>query len=156
MKKLLCFALILILCLCTIGCGQGKKIENETIDKAAELVAGKWKGVYDESPFLVGDDRHLEIKNTRIVHIKDTGMEELKDVDYVIDFLLFTNYTGTAPYYTAADFYNTVTVYKDGTMDCDFDVFATYTGEYGNDFKNLIESVEDYGDEFNRELTVQK
>ncbi len=154
MKKFLCLILALVLCMGLAGCG--KKVENETIDKAAKLIAAEWKSVYDESPFLVEGDRHLEIKNTRIVHIKDTGMEELKDVDYVIDFLLFTNYSGTAPYYTAADFCNTVTVFKDGTMDCGFDVFAIYTGAYGNDFKNLIESVEDYGDQFNRELTVQE
>ncbi len=154
MKRLISLVLALAMCFLVAGCN--KKVENETVDKAAELVAKQWKSIYDESPFTVGNDRHLEIKNTRIVHIKDTGMEELKDVDYVIDFMLFTNYSGTAPYYTVADFYNTVTVYKDGTMDCDLDVFALYTGAYGNDFKNLIESVEDYGDEFNRELTVQK
>ncbi len=153
MKKIAALVSALLLCFAA-GCGN-KTANEETIDKAAELIGEKWESVYDESPFEVGKDRHLEVKNTRIIRVKDTGLEELENVDYVIDFLLFTNYSGTAPYYTAVDYYNSVAVYKDGSMDCDLDVFAIFTGAYGNDFDRLIESVEDYGSEYNRVIKVK-
>lgn len=155
MKKSITLILAVILCIGAMVCGCAKKADDGEIDKACEILGERWKEVYDESPFAVGDDRHLEIKNTRIVHIKDTGLEELENVDYVIDFVLFTNYTGTAPYYTVSDFYNTVTVYKDGTMNQDTDVFAIFTGAYGNDFEKLVKSVEDCEAEYNRVIKVK-
>lgn len=153
MKKFIALISAAVLCF-TSGCAN-KTANEETIDEAAKLVGEKWESVYEASPFEIGKDKHLEVKNTRIVRIKDTGLEELENVDYVIDFLLLTNYSGTAPYYTVADYYNSVAVYKDGSMDCDLDVFAVFTGTYGNDFDKLIASVEDYGSDYNREIKVK-
>lgn len=155
MKKLICIFMALIMCLAMTACNNKGKAE-ELVDKAADALSVKWKTIYDDSPFNVGDDRHLEIKNTRIVYIKDTGIEELKDVECFVDFVLFSNYSGTAPYYTAIDAYDSVAVFKDGTVDCDLDVITVYTGVYGNDFAGLIDHIEDYGSDYNREITVKQ
>lgn len=155
MKRILCFILAIALTVSFAGCGKKTEVENADVEAAKKLLAEKWQTVYDESPFNVDNDRHLEVKHTRIVNIKETDIEALENVDYLIDFILFSNYSGTAPYYNSVDLYDTVTVYKDGTMDCDIDVFSTYIGTYGIDFTGLIESIEDYGDQFNGEIKVK-
>ena len=156
MKKI-CALLILITMLFLSACGNTEKDdnkhkeskkENQIVLGAIDVLKEHWEEQYDE--MTTDSDGYFEIKNTRVVNIKKNKTKEFKDVDYVVEFVLFTDYFGTAPYYMNVEQNDTVVVYKDGSMKMERDVINLYRSRYyTNDFSDFIKSVDDYGDQYN-------
>lgn len=163
MKKFFAFILALCLVLCVAGCG--KKEDNkaseaatpesnsqydELVNKATSLLEVKWENKYGEENGIERDG-HFEIKNTRVIEIKETDVEEFKDIDYVIEFVLFTDYYGSAPYYSLSTIDSSVVVHKDGRMEANSkNPFAAYTAmNYTTDYSGIIEKISDCGSKYN-------
>ena len=144
MKKL--YSLLLVLCLIfsLSACGTDK---NDIVSKAVSVLENHWEDLYEDSK--VETDGHFEIKNTRVVNIKENNTEEFKNIDYIVEFILYTDYLGSAPYYQNVGIDDTVVVYKDGTMEVQRNLINLYRNKYySNDF-DFIKSIDDYGDKYN-------
>lgn len=145
MKKL--YSLLLVLCLIfsLSACGTDK---NDIVSKAVSVLENHWEDLYEDSK--VETDGHFEIKNTRVVNIKENNTEEFKNIDYIVEFILYTDYFGSAPYYQNVGIDDTVVVHKDGTMEVQRNLINLYRSKYySNDFSDFIKSIDDYGDKYN-------
>ncbi len=150
MKKALAIILSLILLLSLTACGGSE--HDEMIKEAIEELEEEWEDIYEETKESSNHktDGHFEIKNTRVITIKENDIEEFKDVDYVIEFVLFTDYFGSAPYYSSVGLSDNVIVYKDGDMKVGKNAFDNYrVNNFITDYSNIIESIDDCGDEYN-------
>lgn len=129
------------------------------IAAAIENLKTCWREEYSSAGKLPG---YLEIKNTRVVVITDEpkAPEEsvqpyadayFADVDYIVEFMLYSDLMGMAPYYQAAGVWDCVVVYKDGSvqtpMNSPFDEYRART--YTFDVAGIIADVIDLGQEYN-------
>ena len=154
MKKLSIFFVVIALLFSLTGCGKG---HNKLIKKAVDEVKHNWEHTF--SSLTNENDGHFEIKNTRIVTIKENTEKTFKDVSYIIEFEIYTDVKGTAPYYLPATTYNSVTVYKDGKMEVrerNLLTSSVHLSKNGYDYSNVIESVKDYGSKYNCTETFKK
>jgi len=157
MKKAISLLLVLMLALGLCSCNIGKdKRVLDAIDTLEEF----WTEKYSEDLYKENKcDGHFEIINTRLIEIKDNDIDMFKDVDYIVEFEIFTDYHCNGLYYENQSIYDTVIVYKDGTTKVDSDYIARYRSTtFNNDFSGFIESVENYGDKYNcvEKLTEEK
>ena len=144
MKKL--YSLLLVLCLIfsLSACGTDK---NDIVSKAVSVLENHWEDLYEDSK--VETDGHFEIKNTRVVNIKENNTEEFKNIDYIVEFILYTDYLGSAPYYENVGIDDTVVVHKDGTMEVQRNLINRYRNKYYSNDYDFIKSIDDYGDKYN-------
>ena len=157
MKKTFLALLMLIsitVSLCLVSCDSKKSM----VEDAIETLEKYWEDLYDEDEKPWSDaDGHFEIKNTRVIKIKnnlkedDEAFQYFGDVAYVIEFVLFTDYFAAAPYYKEYRTANSVAVYENGDFEvCPLNLFDLYTGHtFIYDYSGIIEEIVDYGNEFN-------
>ncbi len=157
MKKYCIILLMLVgLMLILTACGSKKKAESPEVQKGIDALTAKWEELYSDG--LYEGDKHLEIRNTRVVQVNpDTAVAEFQDVDYIVEFILFTDYFGSGPYYENVGVYDSVMVYKDGTVLVEArNPLSVYRGiNYITDFSDIIESISDYGDAYNQTIQLQ-
>lgn len=164
MKRALCLILVCILCLSLASCGKSDKdiqavssadIE-ETVGFAIEKLKDQWSKTYDE----VGTkDRYLEIKNTRVITIKDNNDNYFKDIDKIVEFMLLTNYLEMKPsFYSDLFIFNNVIIYRDGHAEVQRSEYINVvrTRTYATDFSDVIGSVDDLGDAYNAVYHLEK
>ena len=147
MKKF--FSLLLVICLVfsLSSCGNDNS-QKELVDDAIKELKSTWENIYDNSK--IKTDGYFAIKNTRVISIKENNTEEFENIDYIVEFVLYTDYSGSAPYYKNVGIYDTVVVYKDGTMEVQRNLINLYRSKYfSNDFSDFIKSIDDYGDKYN-------
>ncbi len=129
---------------------------------AVETLKNCWRDeVYSFGQELPG---YLEIKNTRVVVIADEiGIEDafeqeqaekcFSGVDYIVEFMLYADMLGTAPYYQNAGSWNCVAVREDGSMEVlienPFDAYRART--YSFDVSGIVADVIDLDQEYNAE-----
>ena len=153
MKKFL--VLLLILCLLLCGCSSKsddapeiEKWQENYIKDATDALIKFWKAEYSDSNI---SDNYLEIKNTRIITIKDNSNEYFSDIECIVEFVLFSNYIDTAPYYLNVGVYDSVIFYKDGTVEVSPNYFNLYRGRtFSSDFSDVIDTIYDFEHYFNR------
>lgn len=148
MKKtvlLLLIVLSIVLSFALTSCISDK---NDMIVEATVYLEKYWKDIYEYDG--IGDG-YFEIKNTRVIYMKENATEQFKDVRCVIEFELYTDFFGSSPYYSNASLYNNVIVYdKDGSMEVASNVINQYRNKtFVTDFSDFIESIVDYRDEYN-------
>ena len=98
---------------------------------------------------------YLEIKNTRKITIKHSNTTSyFRDIDYIIEFLIYTNYLGTAPYYSYPRIYDTVVIYSNGSMEVveNNPIFAYTSSTFSTDYSDFIYSIVDCGSLYNAVL----
>lgn len=147
MKRISGFLVVLMimLSLCLSGCSGNK---NNTVSKAINELQNHWEELYADVNY--DTDGYFEIKNTRIVYIKENDTDEFKDIDCIVEFVLYTDYYGSAPYYQHVGIDDTVVVFKDGSMKVQYNLINRYRMKYySNDFSGFIESITDYSDKYN-------
>lgn len=153
MKRFLIATLVLLICVIAIsGCGGNTALKDERVDKAVTALKDYWTGYYAEMSGSEKDrangDWYLEIKNTRLVELGEVENEPLKDVKYVVEFMIYTNFYGVAPYYSNIDVRNTVLIYKDGTVEAgSVSGIPQYIAMHHE--APPIASVHDYGAQYN-------
>ena len=77
-------------------------------------------------------------------------------MDYIVEFELISNYHETAPYYFNVWQDNFVIVYKDGTTKVSNNLLNIYrTTTYSTDFSPIIESLEEFHDEYDQILKMK-
>lgn len=159
MKRFLAILLTLLLIFSLAACDKEPERETETpktkhrtmIKEAVEELKDHWKEVYDEE-CPEGTDRYFEIKNTRVVTLKANDIEQLdlKDIAYIVEFEIYADYFGSAPYYANPYMYNNVVVYKAGNMEVTSTVIHHYRSRtYETDYSDFIKSIDDYHDKYN-------
>ena len=153
MKKLLCFLISIILVISLVSCGNSGAGINDPISSYDGIVKDaigalktEWKDIYSK----YDTDGHFEIKNTRVIEIKDNDISIFKDVKYVVEFILYTDYYGAAPYYYDIGTSDVVIIYKDGKIEVTGDIFNRYSKSvYSYDYTDIIENIADCGAKYN-------
>lgn len=149
MKKSLFIILSFILVFALSACGNNN--QNELVADAIAELKYEWEDIYNSDRLSTDCDGYFEIKNTRIIEIKKTDTELFEDVEYIIEFVLYTDYFGSAPYYSSAGVSDSVVVYKDGTMEVAksnfFNLYRMKT--YSSDYSDIIEEVTDLENKYN-------
>ena len=123
MKKIYLMLLLIIVLLTTsFPAAATENTYDEEIKAALELMKETWQGLAEENPEIMPAP-YVDIKNTRIVKISENPVdvqnnkpvEGLEGIDYIIEFLMMTNYMGDSyPCYAGID--DTVVVYENGEM----------------------------------------
>ena len=130
------------------ACG-GKKPDGDEgyVEKAIGIVNDIWGKIYEAQN--MDNDGTVDIVDTRLIKIKENDNEYFKDVEAVVEFCIFTDYYGAAPYYMNVDRDDTVVFYKDGHTEVK-DIFVDYMRRtYKMDFSDVIGEVKEYGTEYN-------
>ena len=148
MKRAIAILLILFLLVGMSACGKPEK--DETVLQAIQELKEAWK--QDYATRATHTDGYFEIKNTRVIYIKDNSVAHFEDVACIVEFELYTDYYGSAPYYMDAGRLDSVTVYKDGTMEVNpMNPILIYSrATYTTDFSDLIGAITDYGTQYNQ------
>lgn len=141
---------------------------NALILQAVEALKAHWTQDYQQyQPDIEG---YLEIKNTRLFAIKDEptgGALEAADniaqadfggIEYIVEFMLFSDYFGTGPaYYVNASVNDHVVFYADGTIVVTKNLFNHFRAKsFSNDFTGIIEQALDFGPAYNETCLLLK
>lgn len=165
MKRI--FVLIIAICMMITfiaGCStDDEKVTNtdksndidELIDDATELLIDKWIDVYNKNlEFNENIDPYLEIKNVRYISINENDIEQFKDLEYVIEYILYSDYGGSAPYYLDSNIYCSVAVYNNGDMEIINNPFKAYfASTYRSDFDGVINEIVDLNSKYDKIYT---
>lgn len=135
-------------------------VEDKNVDLAISALTLQWKELYKEDK---AGDGHLEIVHTRVVKIDPTADNEFFSkldkgnlIEYMVEFTLYSDYFGSAPYYHNANTCDTVIIYSDGTTNVGVNVLRLYsTRTYSYDYSKLVKNVKDYGTAFNKTIDLR-
>lgn len=133
---------------------------DDLVLPAIEALKIKWDELYRESEESNG---YLEIFHTRVIDVKpnssDTVFQELDrgmEIDYIVEFSLYSDYFSAAPYYHNAGTYDTVVVYDDGTTLVAGNFFRTYSNlTYSYDYSAFVEEITDLGNSYNQIIKLK-
>lgn len=163
MKKILALTIVLSIVVCSVltGCSEDKSPVTESSNKDPMVVSAittleqYWKDIYAKGD--IGDG-YFEIKNTRVINMKENNTELFKDVKCVVEFDLYTDFHGSAPYYKNMYQYNNVVVYKsDKPMEVVSKIIDYHcSAKYNYDVSGFVESVVDCNDEYNCVKNLKK
>ncbi len=120
------------------------------VTTAKKAVIAEWKKLLKRSK--TKNDGYIEIVSTRVIKLAKNKNDYFKNVDYVVEFILRSDYYGSAPYYFNVNMYDNVVFYKDGTCKVTSGFFRTYLAEPKTkvaDFDKVIEEIAELGDAFN-------
>lgn len=154
MKKVILLMIMVILIFSIVGCRKkpGNDYDSE-IGTALNVVKEAWIKYYSNFDM----EPYLEIKNTRIIFIKDNAVDEydkFAEYDYIVEFILFTNIFGSSPYYMEVT--ESVVVYKDGRTELQREnplkVYRSIM--YKTNYSDIIKAVVDLGSEYNQVLEL--
>ncbi len=158
-KKFSIFVIVILLCcsLSFVGCSNSVNVsatDREYIERAIEIIKQEYVDLYSsfetkQNALMI--DKHTEIKNTRIVWIKENDKQSLENVKCVVLFSILSNFFNDAPYYwmLSEGNYSSVTFYKDGTTQ-NFNAISRYQhASYEFNSIEYIEKIVDYEDAFN-------
>lgn len=155
-KSAILYALIVLLCL-GLSSAYGSALPNDDFMlPAIEAIKAEWMELYEASGNM-STTKHLEIRDSRIIHIKENDTELFRNADYVVEFVLFTDYFGSAPYYSNAGMYDSVLVTRDGAITVNrANPFAAYRSRtFTSDFSDIIDSIEELGAAYNGEMEIE-
>ena len=145
-------ALVLLLAILLLlpGCNNNSRKtakKNEMVKDAVEVLEDFWR---EECLISSENNGYFEIKNTRVIYLKDTDIQEFENVSCIVDFVLYTDYYETHPYYMDIGAWNTVLVYQDGTMEVTHNPVLKYRSRtYSGDMTDIVDRVVDYRDQYN-------
>jgi hypothetical protein len=123
--------------------------ERQSVEAAIDLLTATWTAEYAKgNPSTT--NAYLEIKNTRLIELKDDLADEFEDIDYLVEFLLYSDYFHTAPYYMNATVFDTVTCSDSGACTVpQRNPFLVWQPRTFGRPADLIASIRDFGPEFN-------
>ncbi len=133
--------------------------QYKVADVAVSALLSYWKEAYKINKAGNG---YFEIVNTRVVKINDSGFEDnfsylLGDIEYIVEFVIYTDFYGSAPYYHSTTTNNTVIVFKDGSTSIETNPLYRYsTVAYNFDYSNIVTSIKNYGSAFNKVVDFKK
>ena len=138
------------------SCGEkhtditGKDIspkDEQYVSTAIKKVQDAWKQEYQN--LTVDTDKTVNIINTRIIKIKDNDHKFFHDVEAVVEFDIFSDYYGSAPYYINGQKNDSVVFHKNGKTEV-IDPLNPYRYALGiNDYSDVIGEIIELGSAFN-------
>ena len=136
------------------------EVEDKDVDHAIAALTLQWESLYKDGKAGNG---YLEIAHTRVVKINplanDTFFSKLdrgSEIEYIVEFVLYSDYFGSAPYYHNTNTCDTVIIYKDGTTSVTNNVLYRYSCyTYSYDYSNLVVDIVDYGALFNKTINIK-
>jgi hypothetical protein len=166
MQKLLCLFLVVVMVCLMAACTKQEAVSNgdtrldiadrANVERAVQLLREQWETIAAED---AGNDGYLEIKNTRIVHTDTDAMGKalgLGDIQCIVEFVIFTDFYGAAPYYYETQHMNNVVFCSDGTATVLTNAVQTYfTKTYDASLKNCAMEVLDCKTAFNQTFDLK-
>ena len=155
MKKIKIVSILLVLVITSSMFGGCSLKKDERVNKAVNALTEFWTNKYKE---LKIEDTYTEIKDTRVIELKDNDNELLKDIDCIVEFVLYSNYRNIKSYYEALSYGNTVAIKKDGSVEvCKASLIRQYINTSNkNDLSDIIENITDYDGEYDQILNITK
>lgn len=153
MKRFSCI-LLMLCCLFALPVTTVSE-EEQPLAPVIDTLKAAWTAEYQN--FGVTDG-YFEIKNTRVITIKDDVSAAgeyaeafFGEIAVIYEFILMENWYNAAPYYASTGAMNNVVLYKDGTLEiAPRSLFHDYRARtYSMDFTGIIESIEDLGPAYN-------
>ena len=164
MKRVFCAVLVAALLLTFCACGKSTSAEGNDVSldehhamllKARNVLINAWEEIYKDS--RTESDGYFQIKNTRLITFKKNTNKYFSDVAYIVEFVVFSDYYGSAPYYANAGFMDSVVVYRNGTMEANqnnlLKMYSSKTFSY--DYSEFLEQIKDYADAYNIEKNLK-
>ncbi|MDI9519750.1 MAG: hypothetical protein QM308_01120 [Bacillota bacterium] len=136
-------------------------VEDEHVDLAISALTLKWKELYQQGK---AGDGYLEIAHTRVLKIDASDNAYLSskfdkggEIEYIVEFVLFSDYFRSAPYYYHENLYDTVLIFKDGTASVmQKNILRLYSAAtYKYDYSDFVKDIVNYGAAFNRTIAIQ-
>lgn len=131
---------------------QDLMLWQDTVTVAKQAVAQEWESIYtDLFASRQNTDGYLEIKDTRIIEIEPNSNQYFSNVSEVVEFVLYTDYRGSAPYYSNVHLADSVVFYTDGSYEVfNRNLFETYSANvYSWDYSDFIAEIHDLKSGFN-------
>ena len=162
-RKGLCLIMASLLLVCLTGCVEKKDSDSpkdkhhEMIREARDALLEKWEEAYRTDRGIESDGT-VQIKNTRLLVMKENENKYFKDVAYIVEFVVFSDYFGSAPYYMNVGVWDSVVVYKNGTMDVrETSLIRAYGNRvYSYDLSDFLKEVKDYETAYNLEKKLKQ
>ena len=141
---------LLLVCSCALASPVG---DDPRVLAALEALKDNWR----EHMQITGGDGYMRIINTRVVQLKEGKDDFFAGVDCIVEFVFYSDYLGQAPYYTIPGVYDSVAVYEDGSCRVQAtNMMDQYRSRcYRVDYAENIESVTDYGGDYNQEFYLK-
>ena len=136
---------------------QDANKKDARVENAISALKKEWEKIYSKEDYT---DKHLEIIHTRVLtpcepmddpYGQIASMLEGKEIAYVVEFELLTNYLNSSPYYDDSGVCDWVIVFKDGSTLVTNNYLRIYASRvYSYDVSGLIANIEDFGSEYNQ------
>lgn len=136
-------------------------VEDKNVDLAISALTLKWKELYQQGK---AGDGYLEIAHTRVLKIDASANAYLSskfdrgsEIEYIVEFVLFSDYFRSAPYYYHESLYDTVMIFKDETASVmQKNILRLYSAAtYTYDYSDFVKGIINYGAEFNRMIAIK-
>lgn len=136
-----------------------KTNEPPTAEEAAEKALKEMRTIWRSQ-----GDGYFSVRSTRVIYIRQDIDQNEDSVAYqifgdtvcLVEFVLYSDYLGSAPYYANYNINNWVALKQDGSLKVMNDPFAIYRNRtYRFDFSDIISSVVNLGDQFNTDEYLQ-
>ncbi len=149
---------VFIISVCAVKSNADQKYDAE-VRLAVNELKKCWTGIYKKHfPAGIMPDGYLEIKNTRVIALRDNAAKFLgkDDLKYIVEFVILTDLYGTAPYYVVTEMDNTVAVFNDGRVETiSQNLLRSYfTVTYDHDFLKFIKSIDDLQGAYNSRVKL--
>ena len=94
-------------------------------------------------------DGYMEIIHTRVITVAPNDLDFWRDITCVVEFQLFSDFLGGAPYYANTGIDDTVTFYADGHCEAGSSPFRAYGSKTFSYQFDWIEEIQDLGTAYN-------
>ncbi len=131
----------------TAGAASGTNAGTEADARLKEYVTDDVMEALDN----IWGDVEYDIKNTQVVTIKDNDTDVFRDADYVVQFMILSDYYETGVLELEVGINNAVMVYKDGTVTAmPRDPFILHIQQtYNTDLSGIVDEVIDASTAYN-------
>ena len=136
--------------------------EKQMIEKSFDTLKTGWAKTLAERAEKNNDENlrgnyTIDIKNTRLIKIKENTIEHFQNVAYIVEFLPYINYFDPNDIYTVYTGINdNVVIFKDGHQELGRRYINMYMeSRYYFKTDEYVEEVKDFGSAFNRQITIK-
>ena len=141
---------------------------DELVLPAVELILDAWREIYrdpERAEVYAGHSGYLEIKNTRVIRIQDeprsarneTGEPDratdfFGDIAYIVEFIIYSDYYSSEPYYIYTETCSCILVHRDGQYELfkwrtPLELYSSRVFEYN--YSRIIEEIVDLNGAYN-------
>ncbi|MEG9430027.1 MAG: hypothetical protein VZQ61_03790 [Christensenellaceae bacterium] len=159
-KVLIIIGLVFLICLSVVLGGACKSTSenkyDELVNKSIVEIKSFWENKYNETDSS-NRKNDIFIVNTRLITIdKNTYIEEFREVEYIIEFTIYSDYLGTnGKYYRNIGRCDSVAVHKDKTiLVCDQNLIYNYEIRHYDFTYPMIIDVVDFGAQYNQRIIL--